>query len=137
MKETPIYHSGMRELQDLRDTRRIADRLAEVTLRTQFSDDDRAFIERCRSLRRQSRRGIPGARSCRGHLSQLPAIPAPDAAGGGVRARSAPGTRAASACLEDLRGVPRRPARAGSLAPAMRGILCVSGIRPVNYGEET
>jgi predicted pyridoxine 5'-phosphate oxidase superfamily flavin-nucleotide-binding protein len=48
MNETPIYHSGMRELQDLRDTRRIADRLAAVTLRTQFSDEDRAFIERSR-----------------------------------------------------------------------------------------
>lgn len=48
MDETPIYHSGMRELQDVRDTRRIADRLAEVTLRTQFSDEDRAFIERSR-----------------------------------------------------------------------------------------
>jgi predicted pyridoxine 5'-phosphate oxidase superfamily flavin-nucleotide-binding protein len=37
----------MRRLQDARDTRRIADRLAEVTLRTQFTDEDRAFIERC------------------------------------------------------------------------------------------
>lgn len=43
----PIYHEGMRRLQDARDTRRIADRLAEVTLRTQFTDEDRAFIERC------------------------------------------------------------------------------------------
>ena len=43
----PIYHEGMRRLQDARDTRRIADRLAEVTLRAQFSDEDRAFIERC------------------------------------------------------------------------------------------
>lgn len=42
-----MYHEGMRRLQDARDTRRIADRLAEVTLRTQFTDEDRAFIERC------------------------------------------------------------------------------------------
>jgi predicted pyridoxine 5'-phosphate oxidase superfamily flavin-nucleotide-binding protein len=48
MSETTSYHSGMRELQDLRDTRRIADRLAEVTLRTRFSDEDRAFIARSR-----------------------------------------------------------------------------------------
>jgi predicted pyridoxine 5'-phosphate oxidase superfamily flavin-nucleotide-binding protein len=44
MRESQAYHSGMRELQDLRDTRRIADRLADVTLRTQFSDEDRSFI---------------------------------------------------------------------------------------------
>jgi predicted pyridoxine 5'-phosphate oxidase superfamily flavin-nucleotide-binding protein len=37
----------MRRLQDLRDTRRIADRLAEVTLRRAFTDEDRAFIARC------------------------------------------------------------------------------------------
>ena len=42
-----VYHEGMRELQDARDTRRIADRLAEVTLRERFTDEDRAFIERC------------------------------------------------------------------------------------------
>jgi predicted pyridoxine 5'-phosphate oxidase superfamily flavin-nucleotide-binding protein len=48
MGETQIYHAGMRELQDARDTRRIADRLAEVTLRHQFSDEDRAFIAACR-----------------------------------------------------------------------------------------
>jgi predicted pyridoxine 5'-phosphate oxidase superfamily flavin-nucleotide-binding protein len=47
MGDTTTYHSGMRELQDARDTRRIADRLAEVTLRTAFTDEDRAFIARC------------------------------------------------------------------------------------------
>ena len=41
-----VYHSGMRELQDARDTRRIADRLAAVTLRSAFTDEDRAFIAR-------------------------------------------------------------------------------------------
>jgi predicted pyridoxine 5'-phosphate oxidase superfamily flavin-nucleotide-binding protein len=44
MSVTDVYHAGMRELQDARDTRRIADRLAEVTLRHQFTDEDRAFI---------------------------------------------------------------------------------------------
>ena len=46
MTETPTYHDGMRQLQDLRDTRRIADRLSEVTLRRAFTDEDRAFIAR-------------------------------------------------------------------------------------------
>jgi predicted pyridoxine 5'-phosphate oxidase superfamily flavin-nucleotide-binding protein len=48
MSNSDVYHDGMRELQDLRDTRRIADRLAEVTLRQRFTDEDRAFIERSR-----------------------------------------------------------------------------------------
>jgi predicted pyridoxine 5'-phosphate oxidase superfamily flavin-nucleotide-binding protein len=48
MDKPEIYHAGARELQDLRDTRRIADRLAEVTLRSQFTEEDRAFIERSR-----------------------------------------------------------------------------------------
>lgn len=42
-----LYHDGMRQLQDLRDTRSIADRLNQVTLRTVFTDEDRAFIQRC------------------------------------------------------------------------------------------
>lgn len=41
------YHDGMRELQDARDTRRIADRLEQLTLHRQFTDDDRAFIAGC------------------------------------------------------------------------------------------
>jgi predicted pyridoxine 5'-phosphate oxidase superfamily flavin-nucleotide-binding protein len=48
MADTGVYHSGMRELQDARDTRRIADRLAEVTLRSAFTDEDRAFIAKSR-----------------------------------------------------------------------------------------
>jgi predicted pyridoxine 5'-phosphate oxidase superfamily flavin-nucleotide-binding protein len=40
-----LYHDGNRQLQDRFESRRIADRLAEVTLRTAFSDEDRAFIE--------------------------------------------------------------------------------------------
>ncbi|MDR7335991.1 pyridoxamine 5'-phosphate oxidase family protein [Roseateles asaccharophilus] len=45
--DTSPYHDGMRELQDARDTRAIADRLAQVTLRRAFTDDDRAFIQAC------------------------------------------------------------------------------------------
>ncbi len=47
MADDSVYHDGMRRLQDARDTRRIADRLQQVTLRSAFTDDDRAFIERC------------------------------------------------------------------------------------------
>jgi len=42
-----LYHDGMRRLQDARETRPIADRLNQVTVRTAFTDDDRAFIQRC------------------------------------------------------------------------------------------
>jgi uncharacterized protein len=45
--DTSPYHDGMRGLQDARDTRAIADRLAQVTLRTAFTDDDRVFIQAC------------------------------------------------------------------------------------------
>lgn len=45
-----LYHSGMRRLQDQRDTRRLADRLNEVTVRSEFTDEDRAFIERAAML---------------------------------------------------------------------------------------
>ena len=47
MADHPTYHEGMRRLQDARDTRRIADRLSEVTLRHAFTDEDRGFIARC------------------------------------------------------------------------------------------
>lgn len=40
-----MYHEGNRRLQDLFDSRRIADRLVEVTHRTALTEDDRAFIE--------------------------------------------------------------------------------------------
>lgn len=43
----PMYHEGSRQLQDRFDTRRIADRLEQVTLQTRFDDSDRAFIGRC------------------------------------------------------------------------------------------
>lgn len=41
-----MYHDGSRELQDRFDSRRIADRLEQITVHDTFSDDDRAFIER-------------------------------------------------------------------------------------------
>jgi uncharacterized protein len=40
-----LYHGGSRELQDRFDTRRIADRLEEKTVRDYIDDDDRAFIQ--------------------------------------------------------------------------------------------
>jgi predicted pyridoxine 5'-phosphate oxidase superfamily flavin-nucleotide-binding protein len=39
------YHEGHRRLQDQFDSRRIADRLDEVTARTAFTEDDKTFIE--------------------------------------------------------------------------------------------
>jgi predicted pyridoxine 5'-phosphate oxidase superfamily flavin-nucleotide-binding protein len=47
MDTAPPYHDGMRRLQDERDTRRLADRLAQVTLRHAFTDEDTAFIHAC------------------------------------------------------------------------------------------
>jgi hypothetical protein len=41
-----FYHDGMRQLQDVRETRRLADRLEDVTVRSTFNDEDRAFIQR-------------------------------------------------------------------------------------------
>jgi predicted pyridoxine 5'-phosphate oxidase superfamily flavin-nucleotide-binding protein len=40
-----MYHAGQRELQDRFGSRPLADRLLEHTHRTQFSDDDRRFVE--------------------------------------------------------------------------------------------
>jgi predicted pyridoxine 5'-phosphate oxidase superfamily flavin-nucleotide-binding protein len=42
---TIIYHDGNRRFQDQFDSRRIADRLEQVTTRTAFTGDDKAFIE--------------------------------------------------------------------------------------------
>jgi len=42
----PIYHDGNRWMQDRFDSRRIADRLQQVTLHDQFSEGDCAFVER-------------------------------------------------------------------------------------------
>ena len=40
----PFYGNGARTLQDRFDSRRLADRLEQVTLRRAFTDEDRAFI---------------------------------------------------------------------------------------------
>ena len=42
----PFYNEGSRTLQDRFDTRRLADRLEQVTTRHAFSDQDRTFIAR-------------------------------------------------------------------------------------------
>jgi predicted pyridoxine 5'-phosphate oxidase superfamily flavin-nucleotide-binding protein len=47
MANDAMYHDGMRQLQDARETRPIADRLTDVTVHTAFTPEDRAFIERC------------------------------------------------------------------------------------------
>lgn len=47
MSDEAMYHEGMRRLQDLRETRPLADRLEQVIVRSAFTDEDRAFIERC------------------------------------------------------------------------------------------
>ena len=44
MIEHATYHEGMRRLQDIRETRPLADRLEEVTVRSAFTAEDRAFI---------------------------------------------------------------------------------------------
>lgn len=43
--DTNFYHEGSRRLQESFDSRRLADRLAAVTLHREFTDVDRAFIE--------------------------------------------------------------------------------------------
>ena len=45
MTGTGMYHEGMRSLQDVRETRPLADRLQQVTSRAAFTAEDRAFIE--------------------------------------------------------------------------------------------
>lgn len=42
---TAAYHDGMRELQDRFDTRRLADRLEQLTYHDVLADGDRTFIE--------------------------------------------------------------------------------------------
>lgn len=41
-----MYHEGMRQLQDARETRALADRLRQVTLRSEFTEEDRSFLQR-------------------------------------------------------------------------------------------
>lgn len=46
MEQQAMYHEGMRRLQDRRETRPLADCLVHVTVRSAFTAEDRAFIER-------------------------------------------------------------------------------------------
>ena len=45
MTDSIMYHDGNRRLQDQFDSRRISDRLEEKLTRTQFTPNDKAFIE--------------------------------------------------------------------------------------------
>jgi len=45
MVDRPMYHEQSRALQDQFDTRRLADRLAETLAHSQFTAEDRGFIE--------------------------------------------------------------------------------------------
>ena len=45
MAQSVMYHEGNRQLQDRFDSRRISDRLEEKLMRTEFSADDKRFIE--------------------------------------------------------------------------------------------
>lgn len=47
MTDNPMYHAGMRQLQDIRETRALADRLEQVIVRSAFTAEDRAFIQGC------------------------------------------------------------------------------------------
>lgn len=47
MGNDSMFHAGMRKLQDLRETRRIADRLEQVIVHETFTESDRAFIQQC------------------------------------------------------------------------------------------
>jgi predicted pyridoxine 5'-phosphate oxidase superfamily flavin-nucleotide-binding protein len=47
MSTESMYHEGMRKLQDIRDTRNIADRLEQVIVHSKFTDSDKAFIQKC------------------------------------------------------------------------------------------
>ncbi len=44
MTDQAMYHEGMRTLQGARETRPLADRLEQVTVRSAFTAEDRAFI---------------------------------------------------------------------------------------------
>jgi uncharacterized protein len=46
MSDKPMYHEGMRALQDAFDARRIADRLEQVTVRDAFDEGHRQLIAR-------------------------------------------------------------------------------------------
>jgi len=44
MTDQAMYHEGMRSLQDIRETRPLANRLQQVIVRNSFTPEDRAFI---------------------------------------------------------------------------------------------
>lgn len=46
MAESILFHDGSRALQDAFETRRIADRLEQVTMRTAFAPSDVGFVEK-------------------------------------------------------------------------------------------
>ena len=46
MSDDPMYHEGMRRLQETRETVPLADRLEQVIVHTAFTPEDREFIER-------------------------------------------------------------------------------------------
>lgn len=50
MEDTPMYHDGMRQLQDARETRGLADRLHQVTVRREFTEEDKSFVQRCSTV---------------------------------------------------------------------------------------
>jgi uncharacterized protein len=50
MEDTPMYHDGMRQLQDARETRGLADRLQQVTVRREFTEEDKSFVQRCSTV---------------------------------------------------------------------------------------
>ncbi|HVN50783.1 MAG TPA: pyridoxamine 5'-phosphate oxidase family protein [Acidimicrobiales bacterium] len=45
MERPPMYHDGSRALQDRFDSRRLADRLEQLTVHDAFSEHDKAFVE--------------------------------------------------------------------------------------------
>jgi len=47
MESDSMYHEGMRKLQDVRDTRNIADRLEQVIVHPTFTESDIEFIQNC------------------------------------------------------------------------------------------
>lgn len=47
MSDSSMYHEGARRLQDQFDSRRLADRLEQVTVHASFTEEDRDFVERC------------------------------------------------------------------------------------------
>lgn len=47
MTDDSFFHDGMRQLQDIRETRPLADRLQEKIVRSHLTTDDQAFIQKC------------------------------------------------------------------------------------------